>query len=1133
MSGPAPGPMAHRRARFAPWAGVYALAVIYVSIILGPNGVNFVPGDPGTAWHILLATPYLTTGSDQRPDWMANLLMMVPLGLLVAGGFWPRQGRMRRGLAAAGAFGGCVIFVVAVKYAQLFFPPRTVSLNYVLAQSLGSVIGVALFWLSRDRLSALWGDLAGRGRRALIVACRIYALGFFLFLLFPFDFVLSGDDLRQRGAVLPQLLLSWPGAGLPTGLRLTFILVGTVATIPLGVLLALRRRSRSLLGIATAGLSMMSGVMLASMFLLDATPSLAAIGYRTLGVVIGGILAERLEGQDPARWRNLLARLVPWLVPPYVLAVVFINDLLSPHWRNTPEALAAFDDLGLLPFYHHYIVSKAHAAQSVAKELLCFAPIGVMIALRRGRGRASAWGAAIAALLFSLAIEFGRWFKPGLQPDFSDAIIAAVAAGLAAKLTPVFWHMLEDRPISATTVIAPQDNPDRGYRGKAPKLAPALPRRLGQTHCVTMFARLALAGFCLLAAAVIILNYPLAPWLLGGALLLYGAALWRWPAFWLAVLPAVLPAFDLTPWTGWMDVGEPDLFTLVTIGILALRTPPRRTDFRVTGLPGVTLSLTLISCLLSVGFGLAMPGLPGGSDNPYLRPDNALRLAKGLVTALALLPFLRERLRTHGDAMIWFAYGMSAGLALVAGATMVERALFPGLLDFTSDYRVVATFSSMHIGGGYIGAYIAMALPFLLVFILRPRAVPLLAMCAIGICSGYALIVTFARTAYAAASLSTVVACLAWAWTTRRGGRGTRSSPVVAVILLVSVGAIVSAGATTPYMAQRLQQLVPDLAAREANWKQGVALRDGSLLTALFGTGLGTYPRIVAAHKPDDRFPTNFVVAQEGGYRFLSLTAGSPTYFGQKIAIEPDQQYRLFLALRSPDGKGELDVVLCEKMLLYSANCRGAPFQPRSPGRWEDFGAAISSKGLDQHAVLGRLERPVDLALFDPVRGTTIEVGHIRMFDPQDHDIIANGDFSLGTERWYFADDEHGIWRIFNQYLMSFFEGGVLGLAVLILLVGAALAGAGRAIGRGEHLGAPVLGSLFAFLCSGMFDHLLAVPRLATLFYLIAFCGLTMMQPSLRGQVLAQSEPRNGLIPQGRVNGPFSRAWRERTDRPH
>jgi hypothetical protein len=103
-------------------------------------------------------------------------------------------------------------------------------------------------------------------------------------------------------------------------------------------------------------------------------------------------------------------------------------------------------------------------------------------------------------------------------------------------------------------------------------------------------------------------------------------------------------------------------------------------------------------------------------------------------------------MRAHGDAMVWLGAGMAAGLALVATAVIVERALFTGIFDFTTDYRIVGMFSGMNVGGGYIGAYRAMALPFLLVFMVRPRALSLVAMFGIAMGAGYALVVTFART---------------------------------------------------------------------------------------------------------------------------------------------------------------------------------------------------------------------------------------------------------------------------------------------------------------------------------------------------------------------------------------------------
>jgi len=1090
-------PAPYRRGRFAGWAIAYALAIAYVSLVVGPAGFNFVPLDPEVAWRQLLATPYLINGSDQRPDWMANLLMLVPLGFVVTGAFWPRRRRLRP-LAAGVALCCCFFLVIALKYLQLFFPPRTVSLNYIEAQTLGSVLGIALFWMASDRLLVLLRGISGHGRTALLIACGAYTVSLLLFYLLPFDFALSAEDFRERAAALPDMLLSWTGEGRPTPLRAVVVLAGTAATIPVGVLLALESRRRSLFAVAVAGFVLMSAVTVLTMLVLTATPSLIAIVYRPIGIVIGAALLMSLEGRDPVRWQNSLRRFVPLMIPLYLFAVAFVYDLLSPHWRSAPEAFAAFDIHGLLPFYHYYIVSKAQAAESLAAHVLTFAPIGVMVALRRGEGRAAVWTAGILAGLLSCAVEVGRWFKPGLQPDFSDVIVAAAAAGIAAKLPPAFWRMLEGEAFVKPTAV-PRGSVRSPAIASAPPPASWRSRADDLSRPTTTLAGLVTAAACLTLTAAAVAAYPLAPWALGIELVVYAAALWRWPGVWLAVVPAVLPALDFTPWTGWTQIDEADLFVLVTLATLALRAPPRRADFRLEGFAAMAVVLTSISYLVSGALGLTLPGPEGGSDNVYLRPDNALRLAKGFFIALALLPFLRARMRTHGDAIVWLGAGIATGLALVAAAVLVERALFTGIFDFTTDYRVVGTFSGMNIGGGYLGAYLAMTLPFLLVFMLRPRPLLLLAMFGIAIGAGYSLVVTFARTAYAAALLSMLTAGLGWAFAGRHRRMGTIQALAFPALVLMLVGGIVIGAFGSGFMAERLGRVVPDFADREGNWTGGLALRDGGLATALFGMGYGTYPRIVLARKPDGRFPTNFVVARDGGYRFLSLHAGLPTYFGQKVRVQPDQQYRLFVTLRSADGKGALSVVLCEKVLLYSANCRDTSFRPGIPGTWEDFGAPISSAGLDENATLGWLKRPVELALLNPVPGSTIGIGHIRMLDPQGREILVNGDFSQGTERWYFTDDEHLIWRIKNQYLMSWFEGGALGLACFILLAGTALAGAARAIGRGERMGAVIIGSLVAFLCSSAFDHLLAVPRLAALFYLVAFSGLTMLQAPTRG----------------------------------
>src|SRR5262245_1842991 len=102
------------RFRFAAWTLIYALAVVYVSVVVGPLGFHYVPRDFGAAWQALLAMKYLEHGSDQRADWMSNLAMTIPLGFFCTGVLWPRKlSSGRRWIAATVALFCCAAFVIA------------------------------------------------------------------------------------------------------------------------------------------------------------------------------------------------------------------------------------------------------------------------------------------------------------------------------------------------------------------------------------------------------------------------------------------------------------------------------------------------------------------------------------------------------------------------------------------------------------------------------------------------------------------------------------------------------------------------------------------------------------------------------------------------------------------------------------------------------------------------------------------------------------------------------------------------------------------------------------------------------------------------------------------------------------
>ncbi len=1063
-----PPTVALHRLRLLAWLLLYAIGVVYGSLVLGPVGFHYVPQDPAAAWQAFLHTPYVENGSDQRPDWIANLLNLIPIGFLIAGVLWPYRWRWLRPFAVLVSLALGIAFVLAVKYAQLFFPPRTVTLNYITAQSIGVTIGVVLLCWWRGALSGFVARQSAGGN-GLAIVLGAYTIALIGFSLVPFDIALSAGDWHERLAELPALFVAMPAADRPPGIRLVLIAMSTLSTVPLGLLLVLLSPRGSLLRHAFVGLLLMALVALAEAAELSATPYLLAIGYRTVGIVLGVLLLRAVRARDPARLRARLARLVPALVLPYIAAVLFVSGLLTRSWRTVPEAMAALEWRGLLPFWHWYIVTKEHAAQSLVVHLAIYAPIGVMIWLRRGRTRGGAWLAAILAIPFALAIEVGRWFKPGLQPDFNDVPVAAVAAVAAYLAMPRIWRLLEQ-------AIWP-----------APA-APEAPHALAARRVTVLGVFAAAACAALTAAAVA--RFPLGPWWPAAALLAYAAVLWRWPAAWLIAVPFALPCLDFSPWTGWLLVGESDLVVLVTVAVLLLRDPPARGEWWPRGLPGAVLALAAAVTLLGIALGLASPvHEPGGTSDIYLSPLNALRVAKGFGVALLLLPFLLRQVAAGRGA--WLGYGMIAGLLGVAAASVVERLAFTGLWNFTTDYRVLASFASEHIGGGHIGAYLAMALPFVSVLFIRPRAGVLLAPIAL-LAGAYALVVTSSRTGYAVGALGMAVVALLWPLASLRSPGARRLAAFLPVPLLLALAGVVFAAATqAQFMTSRFKTVVPDLDLRVSNWQAGLAARDPSWRTALFGMGIGTYPRVAAARETGRAVPGNFVVLDDAGKKYLSITVRSRDYFGQKINLPPDGGLHLALAIRPHGAPTTAVAILCAKWLLYSVDCVSSTLLAPVADQWNQATVDFAAAALADLRRAQPVPRPIDLS-FDFNRGQVVDFTGVSLRGADGHELIANGGFTDGTARWMFTDDDDTAWRIMNFYLLQFFEGGALGLAATLLLVATAGLRAFGAVLRGERLGVPIVASLLALLAAGAMDGLAEAPRLMAVFFLVALTGLVI-----------------------------------------
>lgn len=292
---------------------------------------------------------------------------------------------------------------------------------------------------------------------------------------------------------------------------------------------------------------------------------------------------------------------------------------------------------------------------------------------------------------------------------------------------------------------------------------------------------------CLLGAAWI---FPLPKLPLGLALAAYAGVLcWR-PHWWLALVPALLPVLDLAPWTGWFYLDELDLLLLATAAVGYARMQHGQRQARLPAPFKLLLGLLALSTAISAVIGLLPLAAPDATAfATYASPYNSLRVAKGTAWALLLLPLLRNAAGPDlAGLQRYLLPGMLAGLALTAAAVIWERAVFPGLTNFSSDYRPTAPFSAMHTGGAALDAYLALSFAFvagnlMLARTLAQRAVAI-ALFLLGCYAGLSL---FSRDIYIAYGLTAAI--LGFFFLKRNPGAvGSPISPGAIAGLLVLLG---------------------------------------------------------------------------------------------------------------------------------------------------------------------------------------------------------------------------------------------------------------------------------------------------------------------------------------------------------
>jgi VanZ family protein len=426
-------------------AGLAYLAfVVYGSLV----PLDFHPRPLEAALKDFYHIRYLKLGVTSRADWVANILLYIPLAYLWLGAL-TRDGRVfLQAFVSMIVFCLCVGLSVAVEFTQLFFPPRTVSLNDLIAEVLGSIAGIVLWWASGQRLRRLFELVTSQGRNAAYAGSIIYSSAYLAFSLFPFDFLISAQEINRKLAgdyVAWMPSSSTCGDGLRCGAKLV---AEAVAVAPLGFLLSLLSKKTGWQLIKTgASIGFWLGLVIESLqfFLVSGVSLVVSVLTRIVGIAGGAAAGGLLRRISP--W-PLLYLLAPWMP---VTGVVYLALLLAVTLLGKgplltlDQGLARLSQISFMPFFYHYYTSESAAMTSLIGVASMFLPIGILfwiwrvVRIREFVGRGAVQVGLLSALL-AASLETSKLFFRAARPDPTNVIIASVAAAAVFVVVSLCTH---------------------------------------------------------------------------------------------------------------------------------------------------------------------------------------------------------------------------------------------------------------------------------------------------------------------------------------------------------------------------------------------------------------------------------------------------------------------------------------------------------------------------------------------------------------------------------------------------------------------------------------------------------------------------------------------------------------------
>jgi VanZ family protein len=386
---------------------------------------------------------------EARGDWIVSMVLFLVLSYLAMAALCvDRPWEFGIGIAVL-VVPACVLLSVLIEFAQVFFPPRTVSVNDIWVESLGGLAGAGA-WLAGGQRMTHWLRRLGTIRRIdwlTSQAAPAYLVLVFVLQLMPFDFILGPSELVLKFREGKVSALGFGGAELEATALMSKLVTLAACFLPLGFLRALAptqlRGRAGWVGALLFGVAVTVTAKFLQLLVYSRSTDLVDIPLGTLLVLAGW----RLGVAWNAGWRSTRARPAGdrvtarggWRAAFLVwLGLVHLGSWWPFDFTTDPTRFASDQEelpalglrrISLAPFVDYYWGSKYEALQQFALKGLMFAPLGALMAFRPWAAPRSGLREVVTVgVVVATLVQLGRYFIPERTPSVTDALLQSGAA---------------------------------------------------------------------------------------------------------------------------------------------------------------------------------------------------------------------------------------------------------------------------------------------------------------------------------------------------------------------------------------------------------------------------------------------------------------------------------------------------------------------------------------------------------------------------------------------------------------------------------------------------------------------------------------------------------------------------------